>query len=37
MNNNDYKRYIINLVNHIDNIKILKIIYEFVQKRYTNQ
>ena len=37
MNGSDYKRYIIEMVNHIHNIKILKAIYAYVFKKYTNK
>ncbi len=34
MKSSDYRRYIIDMINHIHNIKILKAIYEFVLKKY---
>lgn len=34
MGNEDYKRFIADMVNHIDSNRALKAIYEFVQKHF---
>lgn len=36
MKNNDYRRYIINMINHIHSNFVLKEIYLFVQKFFVN-
>lgn len=35
MNRDDYKRYIVEMLKQINNIKYLKIIYEIVMKYFT--
>ena len=34
MNNDDYKRYIIHMIKNINDINILKLLYELVSKYY---
>lgn len=37
MSNNDYKRYIILMIEKIEDNKVLKRIYQLVQKYYINK
>lgn len=37
MNNGDYKRFIIDMLNHIEDNKALRAIYLFVQKHFLNK
>ncbi len=34
MNSNEYKEYIINMIEYIDDISVLKLVYEIVSKYY---